>query len=383
MKSRYFYLYQLFGWSIVFASISLSIHFSRGLGEYEVLMAFMLVVTTAAYSCFIRLLYKQRFSASPFAKQVLYFVSQAFIGAFLGAGALVLTILALTFLSLINYVPAEGSRFILFFTIFGGNGLNMLLALFAWSAIYLSVVKARQVYEVKAALSSSQLEVLVQQLNPHFLFNMLNNIRALILEDPARAREALAQLSDMLRYSLEQHQNTKVTVQQEYQMINEYLSLCKIQFEERLHFSANIHDGVEQALIPNMLFQLCVENAIKHGVAKIREGGLIHMEVYPLNDELYISFVNPVNTRQELEGEGQQGALQNTLLNNIDSRLGEKKGGIGLKNMRKRLALLYAKSAESRTSNNTQAVTSLHLDISGNIATVTIRLPLEFKREND
>lgn len=99
---------------------------------------------------------------------------------------------------------------------------------------WLLIIKARQVYEVKQALSSSQLEALSQQLNPRFLFNTLNNIRATILENPEKARDALLQLSDMLRYTLQQQ--CKVLLAQELAITQEYIALCKIQFEARVGF---------------------------------------------------------------------------------------------------------------------------------------------------
>ncbi len=384
MNSRYFYVYQIAGWLIVFIAIVATIKFTRSLVDFELFMAGILIATTAVYSVFTRHIYKKKFASKGFVSQSVYFAIQSFIGACAGGVALVAFIILLTHFS--GQAIQFNSQFLIsLFTIFWGNALNMFIASFAWSAIYLSITKARQLYEVKRALSTSQLEVLVQQLNPHFLFNMLNNIRALILEDPNRAREALAQLSDMLRYSLQQHKETKVTVAEELEIIEEYVDLCKIQFESRLRFKTNIDCEAKLALIPSMLLQLCIENAIKHGISYIRDGGLIQLNIHVKANELFIIVNNPIADKRTSKTIDASNEFFDTdeaaKESKSDNKFVQGHDRVGIRNMRERLQLLYPYASETVSQGKSSKImpTDLHLHMADGMAEISIRLPLEYE----
>ena len=157
------------------------------------------------------------------------------------------------------------------------------LFLFAlWSLIYAAFQyffryrdSELQRLRLEASINEAELRALKAQVNPHFLFNCLNNLRALISEDAGRAREMLLRLSELLRYSLEAGRRDKVTLSDELQIVEGYLALEKLQFEHRLTWRLDIADTARPIMIPPMLVQQLVENDIKHGIAQHQAGGEI------------------------------------------------------------------------------------------------------------
>lgn len=359
MQSTHFHYYQFVAWLAVFSFIVGTIFMSRGLTEYELYFASSLIGSTAIYSYFIRLVFVRFLSKKSIFLQITYFICQSIIGAAFGTLILIACILGFSYFGLIPTIPRDSLVFAIN-NMFWGNWYNMFSALVFWSTAYLLIIKVRQLYATKEALASSQLEALSQQLNPHFLFNTLNNIRASILEEPHKARDALAQLADMLRYTLEQHKNSKVELGQELLVVEEYIALCKIQFEERLTFTTEIEVRAKHALIPRMLLQLCVENAIKHGIGNLKEGGIVSLNVSISNgSSLLIQMTNPVD----------------------DSRVNKEKvderdnlnAGVGLKNIKQRLSIMYAEQTNIKPS--------IGLHVEQNIARVKIVVPLEYKEQ--
>lgn len=183
-----------------------------------------------------------------------------------------------------------------------------------WLALYFGVKAFERSRAAEAAASTAQLETLKAQLNPHFLFNALNSIRALIAEDPARAQEAVTELSSLLRYTLHSPAGPLVPLAEEMEAVRHYLRLEQIRFEDRLQVRESIAVEALQAAVPPMLVQTLVENAIKHGLAREPGGGVLNMT-----------------------GELHAGRLRLTVTN--PGRLGSG-DGIGLRNARERLALL-------------------------------------------
>lgn len=167
-----------------------------------------------------------------------------------------------------------------------------------WSAVYLSYhllrkSRKQELHNLKLESSHHEIELktLRDQLNPHFLFNSLNSIRALIEVDPKTAKEAITTLSNLLRNSLQMGKKLQVTLAEEVQLVKEYLSLEKIRFEERLEYTINI-DANNQLEIPPFLIQTLAENAIKHGVSKKTSGGRIDINVYLEDNTLKIDVIN-------------------------------------------------------------------------------------------
>ncbi|QHL87661.1 hypothetical protein GU926_09510 [Nibribacter ruber] len=177
--------------------------------------------------------------------------------------------------------------------------INGTLVLTAWSSFYFGFQsiqrwKAKEVETLKLQLSlkEAELEAIRSQLNPHFLFNSLNNIRSLVLEDPSKAREMITRLSAMMRYVIGYNRNNLVSVAEELEFLDHYVALEKIHFEDKLAFSSEVSDDLKSAAIPPLGIQLLVENAIKHGIGTQAKGGHIALSLHRLNGHLQVQVEN-------------------------------------------------------------------------------------------
>jgi LytS/YehU family sensor histidine kinase len=186
--------------------------------------------------------------------------------------------------------------------------------------------------ELKASLKEAELNTLKGQINPHFMFNSLNNIRGLMLEDVSKSREMLTKLSELLRYSLTKNATDKILLSEELEMVHNYIALSKIQFEDRLIYKENIEVTINEIEIPPMLIQLLIENAIKHGISSQTNGGIVTLKIFKNNNNLHI----------EVKNTGELKLSKNTTK-------------LGLQNIKKRLFLLYGEQASfslSQEKNN-------------------------------
>lgn len=187
---------------------------------------------------------------------------------------------------------------------------------------HLKQVRIRQL-QLETNLRDSQLNTLKGQINPHFMFNSLNNIRGLILEDTGRARDIITRLSEMLRYSLTKNGVNTIPLKEELQTVENYIEISKIQFEYRLEFISDVDAGTLNIPIPPMVVQMLVENAVKHGIGKLKEGGQVKLSVQIADDNrLHIAVSN-------------------------SGKLVMEEGGtrLGLENIKKRLFLIFGDQA--------------------------------------
>lgn len=136
-------------------------------------------------------------------------------------------------------------------------------------------VKELKNSELKANLTQARLQVLKMQLHPHFLFNTHNAISELIHKDPNRAEKILTNLSDLLRISFEKLDDEEIPLQQELEFIAKYIEIEQTRFQERLQVEMKIAGNTLDAIVPNMILQPLVENAINHGIAPLVEGGKV------------------------------------------------------------------------------------------------------------
>ena len=149
--------------------------------------------------------------------------------------------------------------------------------------------------QLTAELSRAQLQALKMQLKPHFLFNTLNSISALMYTDVDAADTMLARLSDFLRLTLDRELDQEVTLHEELEFIRRYLEIEKVRFEDRLTVNVDVAADVEDARVPTLALQPLVENAIHHGIATRPDGGSID-----IRDALHISVAdNGVGTHGE------------------------------------------------------------------------------------
>lgn len=155
--------------------------------------------------------------------------------------------------------------------------------------------------ELRAVKQAAQLEVMAKeaafqnlsaQINPHFFFNSLNSIKALVAEDPKAARQAIDKLSELMRHSLYSSQDNLVTLQQELNLVEDYLALEKIRFEENLKLSIEADPSLLDKPVLRLSIQVLVENAIKHGISQLTEGGCIDIKAGSAGGYLLISVAN-------------------------------------------------------------------------------------------
>jgi two-component system, LytTR family, sensor kinase len=189
--------------------------------------------------------------------------------------------------------------------------------------------KAVALAQSETALKTAELANLKNQLNPHFLFNAINSIKALTISDPSLARTSLTQLSELLRSSLTVGNEQLITLESEIIFVKDYLFLEKIRYEKRLNYTFDIDKGSLNIKIPPMTLQLLVENAIKHGISKLKHGG-----------EISIQAIN------------EQNIFILTVTNSGKLSKDYSPTGVGIKNLEKRLFLNYNDKAEFILSQN-------------------------------
>lgn len=217
--------------------------------------------------------------------------------------------------------------------------------LFVWSVLYFIYHYFEQ-YNIslkhEAAIHEIELNNLKSQLNPHFIFNALNSIRALVDENPTKSKNSITQLSSILRSSLASDKKRLTRFETELRTVKDYLGLEHIRFEERLKTEFEIAPESYKFYVPPLMLQTLVENGVKHGISKLKEGGWIKLSTTVEDQKLKILIKN-------------SGHL--TLVNGHKSE----KGGLGLKNTRKRLNLLYGEQASFKmyNSDNNMVVTEL------------------------
>ena len=229
------------------------------------------------------------------------------------------------------------------------NLVNFAFLVFTWEGIYLVVEVFRrhqreetERWKLEAALASAELGTLKAQLNPHFLFNCLNGLRALVVEDPERAQYVITRLASVLRYSLQSSSTPTVTLERELQTVDDYLDLEAIRFEDRLRVRREIDPTTLTAQVPPMVVQTLVENAIKYGISKYPDAGEIVIASSLTNEELVVTITNNGQIEQHSESTG-----------------------LGLKNAADRLRRLFGRSA------SISLVQSRH-----DLVTAMIRLPV-------
>lgn len=184
----------------------------------------------------------------------------------------------------------------------------------------------------EAAMNEMHLNQLKAQLNPHFIFNALNSMRALVDEEPSKAKVAITQLSNILRNSLIMDKKRVIGFNEELSTVKDYLALETIRFEERLKVEFNIDTHSDRYDVPPMMVQTLIENAIKHGVSNLMEGGLVELSTNLENEKLKIRIRN-------------SGQL-------VNGKKNRKKGsGYGLANTKERLKLIYGDEASFKIYN--------------------------------
>ncbi|HET7266786.1 MAG TPA: histidine kinase [Oleiagrimonas sp.] len=173
--------------------------------------------------------------------------------------------------------------------------------------------------QLETQLAQSQLQALRMQLQPHFLFNTLNAISALVLSNPAQARLMIARLGDFLRLTLEERHAPQIPLSRELEFLRCYLAIQQVRFQDRLTTRVDVSDDILNAAVPNMILQPLVENALRHGLLPKSECGALRIVGRRVGDQLQL--------RVDDDGLG----LPSTAT----------REGIGLGNTRERLRVLF------------------------------------------
>jgi sensor histidine kinase YesM len=213
------------------------------------------------------------------------------------------------------------------------NIISTAILYIVWSLIYFFYQYEAKYYRTlryEASIHEFELNKLKSQLNPHFIFNALNSIRALVDENPVKAKKAITQLSHLLRNSLVMDKMRLTTFEDEIKTVKDYLDLEQIRYEERLKTEFKLDPGSGSFQIPPLMVQTLVENGIKHGIAGEVNGGVIRINSFVENDKLLVQIRN---TGQYVNGKTASGE------------------GFGLTNSRQRLQLLYGNRADLTIEN--------------------------------
>lgn len=184
--------------------------------------------------------------------------------------------------------------------------------------------RERRSLELEASLAKARLDALAMQLQPHFLFNSLNAIAALVHKDPEAADEMLGALSDFLRMTLESSGEPELPLRRELEFIERYLAIEKVRFGDRLRFTIDVEPGTLEARVPALVLQPLVENAVRHGIEARPGEGLITISAARSDSRLLLKVTDNGAGLRNAPGSG---------------------GGIGLTNTRSRLRELYGDAA--------------------------------------
>lgn len=202
--------------------------------------------------------------------------------------------------------------------------------------------------ELQKSLQLSEVERLRKQLNPHFLFNALNGIRALVLTEPKQSREAIGQLSDLLRLSLKTNLNENILLSEEVEILESYLSIEKLRFDERMVIEIDIPVTLRHYKVLPFCLQILAENAVKHGIGKLKKGGIIKVSAEEVDGILNLKVANTGTFTLTPEK-----SIKNT--------------NIGLENLKKRLKINFGERATLEIENQNEFVVA------------SIKLPLQIE----
>ncbi|WP_394748878.1 sensor histidine kinase [Spongiimicrobium salis] len=266
------------------------------------------------------------------------------------------------------YALINNIKWYFFYTALVDDRVTLFKAIMSWDPIIITGLRLMSAWilayhlyhyyqkEVATAQKNAQLSVLIKQtqldnlsaqLNPHFLFNSLNSIKSLIKENPTIARRAIDLLSDLLRSSLYGKDQDVISIKDELALVQDYIALEKLRFEERLGLKIQVDKDLEHYKIPTLSIQLLVENAIKHGIDRLIKGGIVMLDIVKKQDHIHIRVKNP-------------GSLSR-----------EKHHGVGLKNLKERLYIQYRSDAsfdlKALDENTVEAIMILPLETYENI----------------
>lgn len=318
-KQKIYWFCQLFGWTLLIMVEYLAYLAELGFDADTLYLAivniFLGITLTHLYRLMIRRWNWVRLPFIQLAPRVLFSVFVL---------ALIMTLVNLPIDRVIvpQYLASEPWIFIGYILTWGKTMLAWVLSYTVYH--YVERTRNAEIEKIllKTSIRETEAKVLRSQLNPHFVFNALNSIRALIYENPDKAQQGITQLSSLLRNSLLADRRKTVELREEIKTVEDYLALEKVRYEERLNSHIELDARTLFWQVPPMMLQTLVENAIKHGVSTAIGGGFVDVKSTVVADKLHI-------------------IIRNTGV------LGDKEasGGFGLANTAQRLELLYGPDA--------------------------------------
>jgi len=196
-----------------------------------------------------------------------------------------------------------------------------------------------QAARLRAQLAEARLDALRMQINPHFLFNTLHAVSAMVERNPAGVRRMIARLSELLRHTTDTHAAEEVPLRDELDLLGRYLEIMEIRFQDRLSIERNIDPAAAGALVPNLILQPIVENALEHGVSRAKGPGRIEITAARMGDQLVLTVHD--------NGPG----------------IRDESTGVGLANTRARLAQLYGDDATLRLTPGAEGGTTAEISL--------------------
>ncbi|HRN91454.1 MAG TPA: histidine kinase [Ferruginibacter sp.] len=269
---------QIIGWS---ANIAISIFFVLTFGIIDDTYVLSLL-STCILGIFVTHIMRYnifyfRVLEKPLKTQILYFLALTLVFS------VILGIVSESMDYLIGYNPERLQKFSRAERLFLSS-FNALWLIFIWNLIYymyhfVESNRRQQIDKIRLEnlVKTLELKTIKSHINPHFIFNSLNSIRALVDENPQRARKAITELSNILRSSLQTEKLETVPFEKELGIVKDYLELEQMRFEERLKVEFHIDPATLVLPIPPMMLQTLSENAIKHGISKSMDGGTIRI----------------------------------------------------------------------------------------------------------
>lgn len=322
-KSKLYWICQIFGWSL-YGAVQVSLFSMTGevAADYVVGQAIQVI-----FYILLTHLFRSLVLRFGWLKLKWFWLTPRFFFSALILGTIHYGFLLLYTFSSSQVVASDVEPL----TIIANVLVSTLLFLF-WSLLYMSFhyfERYNKSFQSEAALREVELNNLKSQLNPHFIFNALNSIRALVDEDPVKSKNAITQLSNILRNSLIVERRQLVSFNDEINTVKDYLALESIRYEERLQTGFHIAEGSNEFYLPPLMIQTLVENGIKHGISNLKNGGIIEVKTDITREGLIIKIRN--------SGQFIQGTKASF--------------GYGLLNTRKRLELIYGESAKFQIQN--------------------------------
>lgn len=337
-KQRLYWIFQITGWSIyallnVLGISSQSTHFTP-------IMA-LPIITESLYFFLITHIYRSQ------SKKMLWLqlpTTQLIPKVLLSIVVMAITVY-LVRIGISFSLSLYSSEMMSIINILGNVTANIII-LIIWSSVYFAFhyfEKNTQSLKYEVAMNEMKLNQLKSQINPHFIFNALNSIRALVDEEPSKSKRAINHLSNILRSSLVLDKKRLTSLKEELDTTKDYLALESIRFEERLQTEFNIEPETQNVQVPPMMLQTLVENGIKHGISKLKKGGKVTVDAKIDLGRMILEIRNTGHYHDKrINGTGQ-----------------------GLRNTRQRLELIYGESAKLKIENE-----------SDNMVLTTVNIPL-------